>query len=236
VDRARGVVSRGRLSPRRLLAAGLAGTALALLLVASALARPTRGADGVSAVQASGGHRLPENPSLHPGERVVVTAEGFARRATIAVGLVGRAVLGSAAADGGGRVSYRFTVPTTIGAGQHALLFSGRAGSVSRLPAPVGTVRVTVPLTRRWPFRTPGAPTGSSGAASEGAHGGHSADGAGAGPSGSGSPALTGADVLRLLLAGVVAVAGGIALLSSGSRRRRRRDPGEPAGPDPIVR
>jgi hypothetical protein len=198
--------------------------ALLVLLAGSALASSPKDDDAVTAIDARSGHTLPENPMLHGGDRVVVTATRFASGADVTVGLVGLRLFGHVSADQRGRVVYAYTIPTSIGSGQHSLIFSGLAMSTSggnpssapssatKAPAPF---IVTVPLTEQWKFRTPGKPSQSPslGVSGTGAHRGHD--------HGDGPTALTGFDALGLVIVGLAAVAGGVGLVRAGTRRRR---------------
>jgi hypothetical protein len=201
----------------------VAAIALLALVAGSALASSAKEDDAVTAIARSG-HTLPENPMLHGGDRVVVTATGFASGADVTVGLVGVRLFGHIPADRRGRVVYAYTIPTSIGSGQHSLIFSGLAmstsgGNLSSAPssatkAPAPFI-VTVPLTEQWKFRTAGKPSQlpSLGVSGTGAHRGHD--------HGRGPTAFTGFDALGVVIVGLAAVAGGVGLVRAGSRRRR---------------
>jgi hypothetical protein len=186
------------------------------LMAGAAIASPRHRSDPVTAVDARTGHKLPANPALHTGQRVVVTATGFAPRARVTVGLVGVRLLAEVSATDAGNAVYTYTVAVSLATGGHELIFSGPGGSVSSgTSAPRGNFRVTVPLDETWPFRVVGPPTaypsGSHGAGGE--HGGqgsthHRTSG-------------TGVDVLILVAAGLLAVLAGAAALGGGRRRRR---------------
>ena len=179
-------------------------TVLGLLaFAATALARPTGG---------------PGDPRLAPGSQVVVTETGFAPDAVVTVAIVDGDILGTTAADAGGRVRYRFTVPH-VRSGQHALLFAGPARHPGAGPSG-GNVSVTTPLLRTWRFRTPG-PAGGGTSAPASARSGAAGEGAGHGPSGGGT-AVTGADVLGALAAAVLVLVLGATLVLAARRRPRR--------------
>ena len=175
-------------------------------LAGSALARPSGTPAAVTAVEAKNGHRLPGNPVLHRGEEVIVTAAGFAPGADVTVGLVGVQLFGTTPANGDGAAVYQFTVPRSIVPGQHALVFSGAARSTQGAQRG-GNVVVQVPLTEKWPFRTPGR---------------HGTEGTHAGREHGTNPSGTGTNVLLPLLLGLAAVLLGALVTAAGRRRRRR--------------
>jgi hypothetical protein len=231
VDHAERREARRGVLARRAAFAGIAAAVLAGVVTASALARSSGSGGVVSTVEASTGHHLPANPMLHAGERVLITVRGFAPAAPVTVGLVGVQLLGPVVAGSAGAVVYPYVVPTSIGSGQHALAFSGAPAPTSA--APPGNVDVTVPLTTQWPFRTAARPTGRP----PGASSSHAIAGAGSGRS-HGRTAFSGVDVLGLVVAGVVALLGGLVLVRAGRRGRspsaNRRGPGINRGPPSL--
>src|SRR5438093_821961 len=131
----------------------MASCALLTVVASSALARAGHSSGPVSAVDTVTGRHLPANPDLRAGERVTVTARGFAAHVSVTVALVGVSTLDNVVADGHGIVGYVFTVPRTLDRGQHALALSGPPHGRSA-QQPGGNVVVSVPLTEQWPFRT----------------------------------------------------------------------------------
>lgn len=195
---------------------GLLICALLTLAAASALA-VARHEPPVTAVDARTGRKLPPDPLLRPGSRVVLTVPGFAPRTKVVVALVGVRHLGTVRASRRGVVVHPYTVPGSLRAGRHRLIFSGPAP-----PAPDPSGRpplrraaapfvVIVPYDPSWPFRTGQPHTG-------GAHnhrpGPHGTAGGAVGP-----PAQTGIDLLPLLVIGAVAIVAGGAALAAGRRR-----------------
>jgi len=179
-------------------------------------------------VSAFGRPASPPGPLLEPGSRVVVVQVGFSARAAVTVGLAGDRLLGTVDANAHGRVAFRFTVPSGISTGAHALVFAGHPAHEGRNRLG-GNLVVAAPLVRTWPFRVGSGPSGGTSAPASGGHSSHpggagaSGEGAGHGPHGGGTSA-TGVDVLAALTAGVLAlVAGGSLVLAARRRRPTRR-------------
>jgi hypothetical protein len=202
-----GVVRRVFSARRTAVLAGLSVCALGAVVAASALAKSSPAPGPVSAVEASTGRQLPDNPKLRTGDRVIVTATGFDANANVTVALVGMQTLAQVSADDEGRAVYPFTVRSSLSRSQHALVFSGAPKNRSTRSGR-GNITVAVPLTEQWPFRTGGPSHGVSGT---GAH---------QGSSGHGPTSATGVDVLVIATAGLVVLLLGFVLARTGVRRR----------------
>ena len=206
---------------------GIGGVVLicVLLTLTSASARAYRPhSPAITAVDARTGEQLPDNPMLHTGSRVILTAPGFASRTHVLVALVGVRQLATVRADRRGVVGYVYTVPDWLGRGQHALIFSGPAppaGQPSRNPTRSRPTRarapfvVTVPYDPHWPFRT--GRTSHHGTSGEHHHRPGEQKGGSAGP-----PSATGIDLLPLLIIGPAAIILGGLVLAAGRRHGMR--------------
>jgi hypothetical protein len=164
-------------------------------------------------------HVLKSGARLRPGQRVTIYARGFSARARVQTVDANRRVVGHVRADAAGVAHVAFRVPRKVK--PHRGRFVALDGPVRGATPPARprstkpssahvdrqSVRVTVPLLRRFAYRV-----GTNGHAVEGIGTGH---GAGAGLAG------TGFDLLALVAAGALAVVLGAVALSGGRRRRR---------------
>lgn len=200
--------------PRRRHRAALGGLLVVALLAAQTGAAHTGAAqarlagDHERAVTATNGQQMAANPVLGEGQRATLTAVGFAPHAQVTVGLVGVRLLDTVEADRRGAAVYILTVPTSLGAGQHALIFSGAARRLSAQSR--GTLAVTAPRNENWLFRTSGELASRS--RSHGIAGKHESHRPG-------ETARTGFNALLVTLIGIVLLGLGAAVV-----RRRRSD------------
>lgn len=193
-----------------------------MLVAGSALARSGHRPAPITAVDPKLGHRLPADPALRRGERVILTAPGFARRANVVVALVGHRHLATIAASRKGVAVYVFALPHWLGRGRYELIFSGPPRSYQRgrssrgRPVPrrdPAVLQVRVPYDPTWRFRVVvGRIPRSHGVARVPAPRGETSEQ---------DPAQTGADVVVLLVLGAALLLTGVLLVITGRMRRR---------------
>jgi hypothetical protein len=140
---------------------------------------------------------------VHPGECVIFSGDGFKPGAAITIRDDGHDV-GQTTADPHGRFRYKVCFSSDAHLGPHVLTASGTgANGAGRVVSAIVTL---VGITDERPVVTDPAPvSGDSG-----------------GGSGGGLP-FTGADIVQLVLLGVVLTALGAFLLARDNRRRRLR-------------
>lgn len=143
----------------------------------------------VSCVDGAGA-ALPANPTLHVGDKVTCSINGFGANEPVAVTL-DKASAGKATADGNGSAKFPFTVPDGTTDGPHTLLFTGQ----------------TSKTTGAFPFVVAAAIAGEN------------AGGVGGGGAG-GPLAFTGVEVAELIAVGFALLAGGTAVTVGARRRR----------------
>ena len=195
----------------------LAGLALAAQaggagFAAAAAARPSIEPIAIG----SSGQELPVDPVLLRGHQIVVRADGFAARATVAVRLAGTTRTSYAVADPNGVLTVRYTIEPTLPNGAYVLTLVGAPGAPTsgtpqeRDAPPTRDDQPFVFLVPRvWLFHFRVASSTGTGHPS-GGHGG-------------GGVAYTGVDVAALLALAVVVIAIGVLIL----RTARRPETGE---------
>jgi hypothetical protein len=86
-----------------------------------------------SPVTATGtdGSPLPADPALTPGQSIELSASGFEPGEAVSATLHSKPVdLGSTPADASGAITFAFTVPTSLPAGAHTIVFAGASTTV----------------------------------------------------------------------------------------------------------
>lgn len=188
--------------PALVAAAVLAMLAVATIFVAAPRARGEGGPSGAETIGVTippsgavtctrGGKKLPSKPTVHRHDRLHCTATGFKSNEQVEIAVHSPAtVIATVPADSHGVVTYDYTVPDDLAAGEHSLSFTGKAST---------TVAI-------YPFVVAV---------------GHGSSGTGGGGGGShGGLALTGTNLLALVLAALGLIGMGIAL----HRRRLQRE------------
>ncbi|WP_326810219.1 Ig-like domain-containing protein [Streptomyces scopuliridis] len=170
------------------------------------------------------GNPLEANPILEAGQRVTITARGYAKDATVKVTLAeSDATFEDATADAAGIVQdYPFTVPAELADGDHVLTLAEDTEGGHSLAFAFTTGEVTEPTPE------PSDSTGADGGAAAGTSGGDTggdtggdsgaAGGSGGGSGGGGSLASTGTGVASIALASLALCFVGAAFVV-GARR-----------------
>lgn len=216
---------------RPALTAALVAAVLGLGVGVAAAAAPRPPSPNLTAYRTNG-HKLPDDPVLHPNETVRLVVTGFAGNANVVVQLAGTSNVVHVQAAITGVATFVYVRPPSLPNGDYQLTLygdnpSGPTPSDGPYPTSSGDVQgeqVHVPNLGYLPFRVrdPGGPgsTGSSGTvlptnASAGGHG-----------AGGGGLSNTGYNVLASLLIGVTALVAGVVVLRvSVMGRRGRREP-----------
>jgi len=150
------------------------------------------------------GKTVPAGSTLIPGQRLTVSAGGFAAGETVAITVQSTPVtVGSAVASATGQVTASIALPTTLDAGAHTITLTGTHA--------VATFAFNV--------QSDSSGSGSSGSGSSGS--GSTGSGSSSSGSSSGSLPTTGTPTLRYLVFGLGFVLFGAAVVVIARDRRR---------------
>ncbi|MFD8922520.1 Ig-like domain-containing protein [Streptomyces sp. NPDC059569] len=173
------------------------------------------------------GNPLEANPNLEAGQKVTITARGYAKDATVKVTLAeSDAPFEDATADADGTVqAYAFTVPAELADGDHVLTLAEDTADGHSVAFAFTTGEITEPTPE--PSDSTGADGGAAAGTSGGDTGGESgavtgggaAGGSGGGSGDGGSLASTGTGVASIALASLALCFVGAAFVV-GARRR----------------
>ncbi|MET8983738.1 hypothetical protein ABZX85_50095 [Streptomyces sp. NPDC004539] len=171
------------------------------------------------------GTSLGDNPDLAAGQKVLITARGFAKGGVVKVTLGGSdAKFGDAKAGSDGTVTkYAFTVPAGIADGDHTLTLAGSGADTHKVA--FAFAFTTGAPTSESPSPTPSdsvTPTGDSGGSNSGGSdsgGGSGSGGAGGSGGTGGSMASTGTQAGAIGLTALALVSAGAAIVLHMRRR-----------------